>query len=560
MTPVAGSPENLQQEDNEPEVDPNLPKVELDQKTLEQLLIQNFASYNSQWVLSSKNSLAAAKSSGDYRLAQTSTLLALRGDDYELALEGAELWFELMPESETAKNLMFISQLGAGRTSQAIQTIGAFYANGDINVTIEQVADLVVQQKNQTSGIAVMSNFITENPQSAQAHLSAAYVAEVYRRYDDAQKWLDKAIELRPGWEIAAQMKSDILQSRGNTEERSQFLEEYAASHPESVNMNINYAADLARQERYQDAYVVMQQVIELDPKNSGALNYIAALAGQLEDTEQAEKYFRQSLNADPKNDTARWSLGRLAYTNEKYISAEKYFNGITEQDRLIEAQIQVANSRYHTQGLKKALSTLELLEPQTEGEYVGIALARHNLLVRDFKFEEALGHINEVLLNLPNDLDLLYSRAIVAAELKKVDIAEADFRAILKLEPDNADTLNALGYTLADQTERYEEARDLIAKALEIKPDAAYILDSMGWVLYRLNDYPKALEHLQKAYDLTDEVEIASHLGEVLWVSGEQQKALEVWQKALNAEPSSPVLKDTLQRFDVSLSPIKAN
>ena len=116
------------------------------------------------------------------------------------------------------------------------------------------------------------------------------------------------------------------------------------------------------------------------------------------------------------------------------------------------------------------------------------------------------------------------------------------------------------MGYTLADQTERYEEARDLIAKALEIKPDAAYILDSMGWVLYRLNDYPKALEHLQKAYDLTDEVEIASHLGEVLWVSGEQQKALEVWQKALNAEPSSPVLKDTLQRFDVSLSPIKAN
>ena len=126
--------------------------------------------------------------------------MALRGDDYELALEGAELWFELMPESETAKNLMFISQLGAGRTSQAIQTIGAFYVNDDINVTIEQVADLVVQQKNQTSGIAVMSNFITENPQSAQAHLSAAYVAEVYRRYDDAQKWLDKAIELRPGW------------------------------------------------------------------------------------------------------------------------------------------------------------------------------------------------------------------------------------------------------------------------------------------------------------------------------------------------------------------------
>jgi len=500
----------------EPELDPNLPDVELDQKTLEQLLIQNFASAQGDWLQSSSNALSAAKTSNDYRLAQTATLLALRGNDYILALKGAMLWYELEPDSENAKNILLISQIGAGNGKKAIEFIEANYRDKELDATITEVADLVVRQRNSTSGLLVMTHFMEQHPQSAQAHLSGAYVAGVFKEYEIAQGWLDLAIELKPGWDLAAQMKADILQSQGNTEERSAFLEEYARSHPESVRINTNYAADLARQERYQEAYAAMQRVVELDPSNSAALYYTGALAGQLEETEQAKRYFRQALNVDPKNDDARWSLGRLAAVEKKYVTAEKYFNAITAKESFVDAQIQVANARYHLSGLESALKVLDLLEPLTQGEYVNIALARHNLFLRDYKYEEALGFINEVLLSLPNDLDLLYARALVAAELKKTDIAEADFRAILDQQPDNADTLNALGYTLADQTQRYEEARVLIAKALEFRPDAAHILDSMGWVLYRQEDYEQSIEFLQKAYDAAKEVEIAAHLGEV--------------------------------------------
>ena len=544
----------------EPELDPNLPDVELDQKTLEQLLIQNFASAQGDWLQSSSNALSAAKTSNDYRLAQTATLLALRGNDYILALKGAMLWYELEPDSENAKNILLISQIGAGNGKKAIEFIEANYRDKELDATITEVADLVVRQRNSTSGLLVMTHFMEQHPQSAQAHLSGAYVAGVFKEYEIAQGWLDLAIELKPGWDLAAQMKADILQSQGNTEERSAFLEEYARSHPESVRINTNYAADLARQERYQEAYAAMQRVVELDPSNSAALYYTGALAGQLEETEQAKRYFRQALNVDPKNDDARWSLGRLAAVEKKYVTAEKYFNAITAKESFVDAQIQVANARYHLSGLEPALKVLDLLEPLTQGEYVNIALARHNLFLRDYKYEEALGFINEVLLSLPNDLDLLYARALVAAELKKTDIAEADFRAILDQQPDNADTLNALGYTLADQTQRYEEARVLIAKALEFRPDAAHILDSMGWVLYRQEDYEQSIEFLQKAYDAAKEVEIAAHLGEVLWVSGDQQRAKVIWQEGVDEEEDNPVLKETLERFNVSLSAAKAN
>ena len=539
------------------EIDPDIPLLDLDQQTLKDLLVHSFASYHGNWTQASESALLVAKRSGDYRLAQSATITALRARDYDLAAKSAELWFELKPNFEESGRHLFIAQVGAGNVEGAIQTLESqnYGSNAsDLDQAIIKVSELVVQQRNGDSAVSVMSDFINKNPEAAQVYLSGAYVAEVFKKYDDAQSWLDQAMALKPGWDVAAQMKADILQSRGEQDKRDAFLEEYALSHPESVPMNINYATVLVRQERYQEAYDLMQTVTKRVPDDSAALFYTGALAGQLEDTDQAKKYFQQALNADPSNDDARWSLARLAAVNEKYVTAEKHFNEITSESRYLEAQIQVANMRYQIKGLKRALGTLNLLEPRTRNDFIRIALARHNLLLRDYQYEEALGHINEALLYSPDDYDLLYSRALVAAELKKVDIAEADLRAILNEDPDDADALNALGYTLADQTDRYEEARVMIARALEFRPEASHILDSMGWVLYRLQDYSGAIEFLQKAYDKNKEVEIAAHLGEVLWVSDEQEQAKLIWQEALNKDAENPVLKATLENFGVTL------
>jgi Flp pilus assembly protein TadD len=128
----------------------------------------------------------------------------------------------------------------------------------------------------------------------------------------------------------------------------------------------------------------------------------------------------------------------------------------------------------------------------------------------------------------------------------------EADLRRVIELDPDNADALNALGYTLTDQTDRHEEALELIEKALTIKPHEASFIDSLGWVQYRLNNFEIALTHLRRAFEMFRNDEIAAHLGEVLWVVGDRTEANQVWEKGLELAPESEILKDVIQRFRV--------
>ncbi|TNF90856.1 MAG: tetratricopeptide repeat protein, partial [Gammaproteobacteria bacterium] len=165
-------------------------------------------------------------------------------------------------------------------------------------------------------------------------------------------------------------------------------------------------------------------------------------------------------------------------------------------------------------------------------------------------RYPQAMEVFNTALEIVPGNSDLLYARALVAEKLGRIDLLESDIRTILKTEPDNAHALNALGFTLADQTDRYEEAYGYLKRAIEIMPDDAAIIDSWGWVHYRLGHYEKAISLLRKALSRFDDAEISAHLGEVLWVSGQKEEARQVWQRALKKSPDDPVLQNVMQRF----------
>jgi tetratricopeptide (TPR) repeat protein len=150
----------------------------------------------------------------------------------------------------------------------------------------------------------------------------------------------------------------------------------------------------------------------------------------------------------------------------------------------------------------------------------------------------------------LPGQPELLYTRALVAEELNKLDVLEADLRAVLVKKPDDANALNALGFTLADRSERLEEAKGYIAKALQLRPDDPAIMDSYGWVLFRLGDYPGALDYLRRAYAKIKDPEMGAHLGEVLWVSGQKQDAKKIWTEALRKAPDHKDMKKVMARY----------
>ena len=162
----------------------------------------------------------------------------------------------------------------------------------------------------------------------------------------------------------------------------------------------------------------------------------------------------------------------------------------------------------------------------------------------------EAYALYTDYLASQPDDTEILYARALLAESLDRLDEAEADFRHVLRIDPENTRSLNALGYTLADRTDRYEEALGYVEKAYAQSPEDPAIIDSMGWVLYRLGRLQESREYLQKAYDMTQDSEIAAHLGEVMWAMGDQDAARALWKSARKANPGDRLLEDTVRRY----------
>ena len=552
--PTKADAKQMSADANDQNLNQNLPNLDLDPVLLEQLLITNFASYSGRWSLAANNAMAAAEASRDPRVARLAALLALRAKKYTDAIAGAELWIDLQSNNVDAKTTLLLAQLGGGEVDAAYRGFEQRQLKRPLEGHIKEVAGLLIRQSNVESAIAVAERYLLAHPDSAQVALSAAYVADRFEREELAEQWLQKALELSPDSDVAAQMRISILRRQGKTEERATYIEKFVSDHPSSVGMRINHAAELARKEKFPAALATMQAVLEDDGKNVTALIYSAALAQQLDQVELAKEYYQQALALDPDNDDIHWELARFAVREQEYQRAERYYQQIDDEPNYFRAQLQVANMRYYTQGLKAAIKTLRLLKPDTESEYVDRATTRHYLLLQDHQYEEAFGAINETLAYLPENVELVYARALVAAELNELQTVETDLRSIIAKHPDHANALNALGYTLADQTERFVEAKELIVKALQLRPNDAHILDSMGWVLYRLSDFDKSVGYLQRAYTQAPEGEVAAHLGEVLWEKGEPDKARQVWLDAFDKETDNPLLNRTLERYGISL------
>jgi len=180
----------------------------------------------------------------------------------------------------------------------------------------------------------------------------------------------------------------------------------------------------------------------------------------------------------------------------------------------------------------------------------VQAAIAEEQILRDAKQYREALEMLNAVIKAVPGDKDLLYTRALVAEKLEMLDVAERDLRDILKQDPKNVNALNALGYTLSDRTTRYQEAMELLQQAMTLKPDDAFITDSMGWLQYRMGNHAEAVKYLKRALAIRNDAEIAAHLGEVLWVTGNQKEAESVWTNALHETPDNEALTSVIKKF----------
>ena len=295
-----------------------------------------------------------------------------------------------------------------------------------------------------------------------------------------------------------------------------------AADETERARIWVNLRQTLLRLEKPQAALGLAEQLLPASPSALGEDRATLAILLVLTGAPEAAGRIAEALEL-PLRQASRLELARAALQIKRQDLAQKPLEGLIREadDRSLQSQ---------------ALLLLAQLMRESE------------------RAEEGFRLLDSSLAKDPKRVELLYDHAMAAERLNRLELAEKSLRQLIELRPKHAHAYNALGYALADRNIRLEEAQQLIEKALELAPEDPHIIDSMGWVLYRRGKLEAALEHLQKAYRLQADAEIAVHLGEVLWKLGRKEEALELWRNARKSEPGNPVLRETLVRFDVEL------
>jgi tetratricopeptide (TPR) repeat protein len=264
---------------------------------------------------------------------------------------------------------------------------------------------------------------------------------------------------------------------------------------------------------------------------------------------DEAAGYLHDLVERGAHVDSAHLNLGRIAEERDDPQAALDEYAQVGPGTDFLAAQLRLADilvSNGKSADAAKALAEARDNQPDYA---VQLYLIETEALVNNDKLAQASHVLGKALQQFPDDINLLYTRAMLAEKRDDLPQMEKDLRAIIQREPNNAMALNALGYTLSDRTTRYAEAKALIEKAHALTPDDPAVLDSLGWVNYRLGNLDAAEGYLRKALERFPDQEVAAHLGEVLWANGKQREARQVWSKFLQEQPDSPLLRSTVLR-----------
>lgn len=327
-------------------------------------------------------------------------------------------------------------------------------------------------------------------------------------------------------------------------------LQKGIRQNPDDKRLRLTYARQLLEQQQLEAARAQFGELLERNPEDDDLRLTLALVDFEAKEWAAAREHLQELVVRDSHTDAAHYNLGRIAEQEGDRAAALDAYAKVGPGNDYLPAQLRRTELLVKAGQGEQALRLLAAARDSQPDYALQLYLIEIDSLANQRRIDAAWQSAGQALASYPDDLNLLYSRAMLAE--KRGDLAglERDLRFILEREPDNAMALNALGYTLADRTTRYAEARELIERAHELNPDDPAILDSLGWVQYRLGNLKAAEDYLRRALERMPDAEIAAHLGEVLWVSGQRGAARDVWRRALQDTPDSDILRDTLRRL----------
>jgi len=538
-----------------------LPSIELSDELLFRLLRGELAEQRGDWRLAYTTMMATAEETRDPRLAREAAEIALRAAKIDDALSAVNLWRDIAPHSDQASQfylgvVLLDDDFAAAKPVllQRLQEVKP-QARG---LLIMQIQRLLSRAKDQAGAFALLEDLAGPYQNMYETHLALSQGAyakgDVARAHDEAQI----ALTMKPDLEIAALM---LAQSAPNRNDAMDELKSFLEANPSAHDARVAYAKLLLDNKQPDLARAQLDILLKANPHDLPILYAMGVLCMQTNDLPAAEQYlttYLQTLRAD--NDETRdpaqalLLLAQIAVVRKDYPAALHWLAQIDAGPAYFSAQIQSALIMAQTGDVEGARNLLHNLNPDGEEHQVQVITAEAQILRDADRMPEAMAVMKKGVRRFPKNVGLLYDYAMMAERAGRYGLMETELRKIIKLAPKNQDAYNALGYSLADRGIRLKEAQTLIAKALKLAPDNPFILDSMGWVQFRLGNLQEAETYLRRAYALRPDVEIGAHLGEVLWTMGKKESAEKYWREAHQKDPQNDTLNSTLTRLHVNL------
>ncbi|MEO6365619.1 MAG: tetratricopeptide repeat protein [Luteimonas sp.] len=519
---------------------------------LEPVIAGEFALQNGQLDDAARWYLEAARATDDAGLAERATRIALLANDDPRAAEAMKLWHSRAPQSLAMRAAEATLALRRGDERRASRELQSLLRDPDSAGWRHALIALGNGGKNVKLSARLLTALVDSNsiPNDLQAWLAFGGLAQRLDEDPLAERMVAEVVKRFPGEPRVALLRASQLREAGKLDEARTVLLGLRAQADRDADIRLAIAAEY---EAMGDV-AAAAGVLSRGQQDAQSYGLRASLLARADDNVALASLYDELRKGGAQPDPERrLLLGQAAEFLKRYPEALEWYRGVPGGSQRWTARLRAANVLHELKRSADAYAEVRKLQSEASADEEArrdAYLLEAELRTRDKDDAGELDAYARGLAAYPDDGALLYARALAWERRDNIERAEADFRKILVAEPDNVAALNALGYTLADRTTRHAEALELIDRARVAEPGSAAIIDSYGWVLYRLGRHQEALVELRRALTLQKDPEIAAHLGEVLWVSGNRDEARRYFEQARTLDPENRALKRALMKF----------
>ncbi|MEH6911044.1 MAG: tetratricopeptide repeat protein [Oceanicoccus sp.] len=549
-TTPAPTAEQLEIADKQTQEEAELPTRPFPADSFHDLLVAEFAVRRNRYDLALGNYLQQSHQTKDVGVTARATRLAqyLRADN--AALDASQLWVELDPDNiealYTASTLLAKSQ----RPMEALEHMTTVLEKGG-NTNFAAIAASALQLPTTTQNTVEQrfDQLLVTYPNNAQLLTAKSLLQQQRGEIEPALATIRQVLNTDSDNLHAVVVEARLLQQLDRDEEAFTRLQRVLESHPENRRLRLQYARMLMK-DNIPLAKTQFEILLNSEPNDPDLLLSLGLISKETGEIDDANTYFNRLLQTDKRNNEANFYLGQLAEQSATPSAAIDYYKRIIPGTDFLAAINRITNLYVRQDQFDMAREHIQLLRQQYPELAIRLYLLESNLLLNNSDLEGAHNLLSEAMVQSPKQVNFLYARSMLSEKMGNLALMEQDLLEIIEQEPNNATALNALGYVLANRTDRLDQAYQLISRALAAKPNEPAIMDSLGWVEYRRGNLTKALELLSRAHAAFPDHEVSAHLGEVLWKLGRTDQALAIWRQAVKDTPDSVILRETLQRL----------